>query len=208
MALRGRRINNFIRLWCLVASGGLHICVLSISFQKNDMGWPQQPLQEEYQISVKNWIFDDPFHKKGLVLVIWVLGMIKSSGSVIFLMKWGCWGHWGHWGCWGRWGHWGWRSFKAWKITTENFRVIQVIELSFISMFLGKKSLVESWSIKLDLSSFSIWRCWGHWGCRGSKAWKITTEGFRVIHVIKFRFIWMFWKEKVLGKITKYHVEF
>ena len=39
---------------------------------------------EEYQISVKNWIFDDPFHKKGLVLVIWVLGMIKSSRSVIF----------------------------------------------------------------------------------------------------------------------------
>ena len=29
-----------------------------------------------YQISVKNWIFDDPFHKKGLVLIILVLGMI------------------------------------------------------------------------------------------------------------------------------------
>ena len=43
-------------------------------FKKNDIGWPQQPLQEEYQISVKNWIFDDLFHKKGLVLVIWVLG--------------------------------------------------------------------------------------------------------------------------------------
>ena len=24
--------------------------------------------QKEYQISVKNWIFDDPFHKKGPVL--------------------------------------------------------------------------------------------------------------------------------------------
>ena len=87
MALRGRRINNFIRLWFLVASGGLHICVLSTSFQKNDMGSPQQPLQEEYQISVKNWIFDDPFHKNGLVLVIWVLGMIQPLGSVILLMK-------------------------------------------------------------------------------------------------------------------------
>ena len=43
--------------------------------------------QKEYQISVKNWIFDDPFHKKGLVLVIWVLGMINPSGSVNFLMK-------------------------------------------------------------------------------------------------------------------------
>ena len=107
--------------------------------------------QKECQILVKNWIFDDPFHKKGLVLVIWVLGMIKPSGSVDFLMKWGCRGHWGHWGCWGH---------------------------------------------------------WGHWGCRGFKAWKITTEDFRVIHVIKFSFIWMFWKEKVLGRIKKYPVEF
>ena len=87
MALRGRRINNFLESWCLVASGGLHICVLSTGFQKNDIDWPQQPLQEEYQLSVKNWIFDDLFHKKGLVFIIWVLGMIKSSGSVIFFMK-------------------------------------------------------------------------------------------------------------------------
>ena len=40
-ALRGRRINNSIELWCLVASAGLEI------------GW----------ISVKSWIFDDLFHK-------------------------------------------------------------------------------------------------------------------------------------------------
>ena len=70
-----------------MASRGLHICVLSTSFQKNDIDWPQQPLQEENQPSVKNWIFDDLFHKKGLVFIIWGLGAIKSSGSVIFLMK-------------------------------------------------------------------------------------------------------------------------
>ena len=40
--------------------------------------------QKGCQISVKNWIFDDPFYKKGLVLIIWVLRMIKPSGSVIF----------------------------------------------------------------------------------------------------------------------------
>ena len=45
-ALRGRRINNFIDLWCLVASGGSYILVLSTSFQKNDIGWPQQPPTE------------------------------------------------------------------------------------------------------------------------------------------------------------------
>ena len=32
--------------------------------------------QKGYQISVKNWIFDDPFHEKGSVLVILVPGII------------------------------------------------------------------------------------------------------------------------------------
>jgi hypothetical protein len=56
-------------------------------FNKNDIGWPQQPLTEKISDIRKNWIFDDQFHKKGLVLVIWVLEMIKPSGSVIFMMK-------------------------------------------------------------------------------------------------------------------------
>ena len=46
MALRGSRIENFDELWCLVASRGLEICVLSTSFQKNDIDWPQQPQTE------------------------------------------------------------------------------------------------------------------------------------------------------------------
>ena len=55
--------------------------------------------------------------------------MINPLGSVNFLMKWSCWGHWGHWGCWNHWGHWDCRGFKAWKITTEDFRVIQAKEV-------------------------------------------------------------------------------
>ena len=39
-------INNLIELWCLVASGGVDICVSLISFQENDIGWPQQPPTE------------------------------------------------------------------------------------------------------------------------------------------------------------------
>ena len=46
MALRARRINDFIELWCPVTSGGLEICVSSTSSQKNDIGWPQQPPTE------------------------------------------------------------------------------------------------------------------------------------------------------------------
>ena len=57
LALRGRRINNFIELWCLVASGGLEICVSSTSFQKNDIGWPQQPPTEK--VLKFNMIFHD-----------------------------------------------------------------------------------------------------------------------------------------------------
>ena len=43
--------------------------------------------QKGCQISVKNWIFDDPFTKKGPVLVILVPGMIQQSGSDSFLVK-------------------------------------------------------------------------------------------------------------------------
>ena len=46
MAVRDRRTNIFFDLWCLVASGGADICVSSTSFQKNDIGWPQQPPTE------------------------------------------------------------------------------------------------------------------------------------------------------------------
>ena len=56
--------------------------------------------QRGYQISVKKRIFDDPFHKKGLFLMI--LGARDDPNiriSIFFLMKWGCKSHWGHRGC-------------------------------------------------------------------------------------------------------------
>ena len=47
-ALAGRRINyNLIDLGCLVASRGTKFCVSSTSFQRYDIGWPQQPLTEK-----------------------------------------------------------------------------------------------------------------------------------------------------------------
>ena len=92
-------------------------------------------LQQGWQISVKNWIFDTPFHKQGPLLVILVPGMIQPSGLVNVLMKRGCWGHWCHWGCSGCWEHWGCRDSKARKISTWDFRVVQVLEFSFILMF-------------------------------------------------------------------------
>ena len=60
---------------------------ITTSFHKSNIDWPHQPLTEMLPILVEIWIFDDPVHKKGLVMVIWVPGMIKPSGSVDFLMK-------------------------------------------------------------------------------------------------------------------------
>ena len=57
MALRGSRIKNFDKLWCLVASGGYDFCVSSTSFQKNDIGWPQQHPTEK--VLKFNMIFND-----------------------------------------------------------------------------------------------------------------------------------------------------
>jgi hypothetical protein len=45
-----------------VASGGKKICISSTSFQKNDIGWPQQPLPEK--VLKFNMIFHDSTQKK------------------------------------------------------------------------------------------------------------------------------------------------
>ena len=74
----------------MVASGFRrfgNLCFINQFSKKMTFAGLNSLQQKEYQISVKNWIFDDPFHKKGQVLVIWVLGMIKPSGSVDLLMK-------------------------------------------------------------------------------------------------------------------------
>ena len=57
MAMKGRRIINFIELWSVAGSGGLEIWVSSTSFQKSDIGWPQQPLTEK--VLKFNMIFHD-----------------------------------------------------------------------------------------------------------------------------------------------------
>ena len=56
-ALRGWRIHIFFELWCLVGSGGVDFCVSSTTFQKINIGWPQQPLTE--RVLKFNMIFPD-----------------------------------------------------------------------------------------------------------------------------------------------------
>ena len=122
--------------------------------------------QKGYQILVKIWIFDDPFHKKIIELVICVLGMIQRSSWVNFLMKWGCWGHWGYWGSWGHKGHWGCRGCRgdnSWKIITEDFSVIsRFLNSALLWCFEEKKiGYVASGNIMLNFSILSVRGCWG-----------------------------------------------
>ena len=123
--------------------------VYHTSFQKkNDTGRPQQPLTEKVSDISENRIFDDPFHKKRLVLGIWVLEVIKPSGSVNLLTKRGCQGHWSYWG---HWGHWGCRGFRVWNITTGDFRVIQAFEFSFIFIFWKENFLGKTLKYHIEL---------------------------------------------------------
>ena len=62
MALRGSRIENFDELWCLGASRGFDIWVSSITFQKSNLGCPQQPPTEK--VLKFNLIFHDSTKKK------------------------------------------------------------------------------------------------------------------------------------------------
>ena len=64
MAMKGRRIINFIELWSIAVLRGSEIWVSVISFWESNICWPQQPPTEKYQISVKNWNFDDQFTKR------------------------------------------------------------------------------------------------------------------------------------------------
>ena len=61
MALRGSRIENFNELWFLGALGGYDFCVSSTSFQKSNIGWPQQPPTEK--LLKFNLIFHDSTKK-------------------------------------------------------------------------------------------------------------------------------------------------
>ena len=95
------------------------------------------------------------------VLVILVPGMIQPSGSVNFLMKWGCRGHWGHWGCWGCRGHWGCIGSKAWKSLLRTSVSSRFLNLALLWCFEKQNIWVESWNIMLNFSTLSVGGWWG-----------------------------------------------
>ena len=80
MALRGRRINNFLKLWCLVALGGLDIWVSSTSSQ-----WPFQPHFIKKITDTDGWILPGTLH--WLILAPFLLVAVEAS-RCYFLENW------------------------------------------------------------------------------------------------------------------------
>ena len=72
MALKGSRIKNFDDLWCLGASGGLEFCVhASTSFQKSNIGWPQQPPTEKLLTALKFGLSEKHSKFEKIFFVLW-----------------------------------------------------------------------------------------------------------------------------------------
>ena len=95
MALRGQRINDFIELHMMPS--GLkrfgNLCFINQFWKKNISTGLNSLRQKEYQRSVKNWIFDDPFHKKGLLLVICTANILRVKNTTfryVFPMHFQC----------------------------------------------------------------------------------------------------------------------
>ena len=156
--LRGRKINNFLKLWCLVALRDVEICVPCKYFQKINTGWPQQPRTERISDISRKFNFWWSIPQKGPGFDHLSARSIQPSGSVIFLMKWGCWGHWVHWGCWGCRGLWGCKGSKVWKIITDYCRVIQVPEFNYILMFWNQIFLVRIMKYQVEFWNLLRWR--------------------------------------------------
>jgi hypothetical protein len=70
--------------------------------------------------------------------------------------------------------------FKAWKITTEDFIVFQVLEFNILKTniisfwcFEKKNVLTESWKLMLNFGTFSVG---GYWGSLRSKKFQIMDQ--------------------------------
>ena len=136
MALRSRRINNFLELCCLVGLGGLLLWVSLINFQKSNSSWPQQPTTEKvlkfHDSTPKSIVF-----KIKLNLITW---MTLKSSVVIFQALEPLRPHWPHppWQ-------------PHWPIPSKNFR----IQILFCAIDHQK------FIFSLIPDALSVGGCWG-----------------------------------------------
>ena len=94
-----------------------------------------------------------------------------------------------------------WQSMPHWETSIGNFVARLMATSCSVSFF-------REWGCWGYWGHWGCWGCRGRWGCKGSEAWKITTDECRVFQVPKFSFILMFWKQIFFVRILKYQVEF
>ena len=99
LALRGRRTDNLVKLLCLVASGGVGICVSYTSFKKSNIGWPQQPQTEKvlkfkmvFCDSTPNSIFSKHQNKAEIQNLDDFEVLINDFSGIRTFSVGGCWG--------------------------------------------------------------------------------------------------------------------
>ena len=137
---------------------GLEIWPIFFKFNSGLIEWPlQPPVDKVPKINKIVYFWWSIFTLRDQDRSFWCQVCWKHK-TQHFFVKWGCWGHWGHWGCWGCQGHWGCRDYRAWKITTEDSRVIQVLKFSFIWCFENNFFSVESWNLIFQFLHLFCWR--------------------------------------------------
>ena len=162
MALTDR---NMLVRFCLkssVYSLGWEIWVSSSSFQKINIGWPQQPPTEKMPNVSKKLDFSWSIPQKRTSI-----GHFGARDDQIIRIRKFFWWNW---------------AFeasevaeasevneagevsKAWIITTESSKFLNSIILGIISLYFdvfGKTILTESWKLMLNFCAFSVGGCWG-----------------------------------------------
>ena len=156
MALRDKRTNISFDLWCLVASRGVDICISSTSFQKNYIGWPQQPPTERASGISEKLEFGWSIPQKGIdighlgarddqkIRISKDFDEMRLSRSLRQLRSWRLQ-----------------RFLRPEKSLLKTLGSSRHINSALFLCFEKKFFCVESWNIIMNFSNFSIGGCWG-----------------------------------------------
>ena len=151
MVMKARRTNNFI-----ACSGGLEIWVSSTSFQKSDIGWPQQPLTEK--VLKFNMIFYDSTKKNFFQSIKIKLMTLKSSVLLFQALK-SLQPQWPQWPQQPQWPQWPQQPHFIKKSTDPDGLIIPGTQMTNTSPFLWNGS--SKFQFFTDIWYLSVGGCWG-----------------------------------------------
>ena len=100
-------------------------------------------------------------------------------------------------------------TLKIANLAILNHYMVLLNQCMELKKVFNKKAVISS-IVKVPFSKniFGMTQWPSNPGFVSVKAWKITSEDFRVHQVLKFSFILMFWNKIYFGRIMKYQVEF